>query len=283
MPPAGRCDRGRRPDPVRDGRGQRHARLVLRRRRVVRAEPAVEHGLELVAQGADLVDVGGRVHPPRRRSGRPSRRSCAGCSRWWPSSPRRARGSSVDTMRAEVAAAGRSQAGASWSTTSAAAWPTPRWPRSWPTPGCRTSSCTGARTAPTCSPGRRTTTWSRTLPELTGGWRTLCAARRQPRADRARPRVRVRQAAEHSWRLLAQLGRAAGAGLPGAGRRLAQVVPRPAGRAGGCPAPAGGRARRRDRGDHGHRRPAGAWGGAGAPRALQPRRGPRRGAMEAAR
>ena len=52
-----------RPD-ARHGRRQRHPRLVLRRRRLLRPGLAVAHGLELVADGADLVDVGGESTRP---------------------------------------------------------------------------------------------------------------------------------------------------------------------------------------------------------------------------
>ena len=44
------------------------------------ADAAIAHGLELAAQGADIVDVGGELTRPAR-SGSPPRRSCAGCGR----------------------------------------------------------------------------------------------------------------------------------------------------------------------------------------------------------
>ena len=49
---------------------------------------AVAHGLRLVAEGADLVDVGRRVDPPGRAAGWTSRRNCAGSARSSPSWPR---------------------------------------------------------------------------------------------------------------------------------------------------------------------------------------------------
>ena len=48
----------------RHGRGQRHSRLVLRRGKWLDADTAVQHGLDLVAEGADLVDVGGESTRP---------------------------------------------------------------------------------------------------------------------------------------------------------------------------------------------------------------------------
>ncbi len=68
-------------------------------------DAAIAHGLDLLAQGADLLDVGGESTRPGP-AGCPSRRSCGGCCRWSPSSPPRERVVSVDTTRAEVAAAG---------------------------------------------------------------------------------------------------------------------------------------------------------------------------------
>ena len=94
--------------------------------RYVDAEAAIAHGRQLLADGADILDVGGE-------STRPGADPAAGRSR---SSPAWSRSSSalaadgavvsVDTMRAEVArgrARGRRHAS---STTSPAGWPTPR-------------------------------------------------------------------------------------------------------------------------------------------------------------
>ena len=38
----------------------------------------ITRGHEMIAEGADIVDVGRRVDPARGRTGRRSRRSCAG-------------------------------------------------------------------------------------------------------------------------------------------------------------------------------------------------------------
>ena len=121
---------------------------------------AVAHGLRLIEQGADLLDVGGESTRPGAE--RPTEQE--ELRRVLPVVAELSRlGArvSVDTMRAEVAAQAL-QAGASVVNDVSGGLADPGWPRSWPTPGCRTSPCTGAPTAPTCSPGRRTTTWSRT-------------------------------------------------------------------------------------------------------------------------
>ena len=44
-------------------------------------EAAVAHGLAMVAEGADVVDVGGESTRPGRRAGRPIAEECAGWSR----------------------------------------------------------------------------------------------------------------------------------------------------------------------------------------------------------
>ena len=46
--------------------------------RYLDAAAAIAHGLSLVAEGADILDVGGRVDPPGRSLGRPRTRSSAG-------------------------------------------------------------------------------------------------------------------------------------------------------------------------------------------------------------
>ena len=68
---------------ARHGRRQRHPRLVLRRRPVVRRPgAAVAHGLELLAQGADLLDVGGESTRPGARARAGRRRAAPACCRW---------------------------------------------------------------------------------------------------------------------------------------------------------------------------------------------------------
>ena len=97
---------------------------------------AVEHGRRLVAQGADLVDVGGEsTRPGAVRPGWP--RSSTGCCRWSAALVGEGVLVSVDTMRAEVAAAAVESGAvlvndvsggladeAMLSTVAASAWPT---------------------------------------------------------------------------------------------------------------------------------------------------------------
>ena len=60
-----RTDGGRSVAPAGHGRPERHARLVLRRRRSSTADAAVAHGPRaMIAEGADVVDVGGESTRP---------------------------------------------------------------------------------------------------------------------------------------------------------------------------------------------------------------------------
>ena len=163
-----------------DGRRQRHARLLLRRRRHATTEAAVAHGLRLHADGADLVDVGGESTRP--------------------GATRPLVAEELDRVVPVIARAGRARASRSRSTRCATRWPRRRstparcWsttsPAGWPTPGCcgwspsavrRTSRCTGAPTPARCSATRTTTTWSpRSRAELRGAARRR---RRRPGVD----------------------------------------------------------------------------------------------------
>ena len=58
------ADRGALPAPVRDGRRQRHARLVLGRRRPPRPDAAVAAARRMLDEGAAIVDVGGESTRP---------------------------------------------------------------------------------------------------------------------------------------------------------------------------------------------------------------------------
>ena len=59
------------PRPAADhGRAERHARQLLRRRRCTSRLPAaLARARALAAAGADILDIGGEVDPPRRRAG----------------------------------------------------------------------------------------------------------------------------------------------------------------------------------------------------------------------
>ena len=192
------------------GRAQRHPGLVLRRRAATSTpSAAVAHGLEMARQGADVVDVGGRVEPTRGRAGVRARGAApggaggrgalarmSGCrstpsSGPWPRRPWRP--------------------GPRWSTTSrrrCGRWrPEPGWD-GWPCT-CR------ARRAP-CRTTPATTTWSpRCTPSCATGPRgargrggrgvggprhRLRQDRRpQPGAAAPPPRARGRRAARCWW------------------------------------------------------------------------------------
>ena len=135
-----------------------------------------------------------RVDPARRPAGRASTRSCAGSARRDASWP----GGRAGQRRHHAAVGGR-------------AGPRRRGPAGqrrqrrpgrpghaagWsPRPGARTSSCTGAATATTWTPGRSTTTSSPTSrDELARRVDAVVAAGRRPEPDHPRSRPRLRQA-----------------------------------------------------------------------------------------
>ncbi len=178
-------------------------------------EAAVAHGRELVAQGADLLDVGGEStrpgaraaehrggaapRPPRRRGAERRWRRCRStrCAPRWP--PRR-------WMPVPPS-----------STTSAAAWPTPRWPPWSPSGRCRSSRCTGAGTAATCRAGRSyDDVVADVVRELTERVEALVAAGVRAGCRRARPRLRVRQARRAQLGAAPPARRGRGARPPGA-------------------------------------------------------------------
>ena len=224
---------------------------------------AVAHGLELLAAGRRPARRRWRVHPARRRAPDRGGGAAPGAARRGRALAGRGRAVSVDTMRAEVAAQalrGRGQRGQRRQRR-------PGRPRRWP----RVVADSGAPYVAMHWRGHSTDMQSRAsyddvvagrVPRAGRAGRRTWGRGRAPRAARARPRVRVRQAGRAQLaRCCAHLDRVQALGLPGARRHLAQVVPRPAGRAGRRPAAAAGRARRRDGGDHG---PSPRWPGPGA-------------------
>ena len=204
-------------------------------------EAAIAHGRQLVARR--------RRHPRRRRGVHPAgRHPTAGRRGARPGAPgdRGARGRRRGGLGRHHARRGR-RAGASRpargsSTTSPAGWPT-RGCSTWsPAARRRTSPCTGGRTPTGCATSRRTT------PGRRRGQRGPRRARRAGRRDPGRghrpervvldPGLGFAKRPEHNWALLRGLDELHGLGLPAAGRREPQVVPRPAaGRADGAPRP----------------------------------------------
>ena len=238
------------------------------------ADAAVAHGLALVAEGADLVDVGGESTRPGAAAGRRGRGAAPGRC---PSSVALAAAGvavSIDTMRARVAAAGPRGRRRRGQRRQRRAGRRRTWRGSSPGPPRRTSPCTGAGTAPGWPRSRTTTTWSPT-------WPPSCAPRLDALAaagvdvDRVvlDPGLGFAKDAGHNWALLAGLDELAGLGRPllvGASRKgfLGALLAD----ADGEPRPVGG-PRRRDRRRLGRRRrPRRRVGGAGARGAADRRR-----------
>ena len=122
------------------------------------------------------------------------------------------------------------------------------WPRSCATPAARGSSCTGAGTADRMAElARYDDVVADVRAELLQRVDAAAAAGRRPRPAGARPRPRLRQDRRPQLGAAGAPGRPRRARAAGAGRGLAQVVPRQR-----CsPAPTGRRARRRrPRGRH---------------------------------
>ena len=202
-------------------------------------DAAIAHGLELAAQGADIVDVGGESTRPGAQRVTDARRNCAGSARWSPRSPRAGVPVSMDTMRAEVAEPAL-EAGARLVNDVSGGLADPEMPRLVAEAGVpyvvmhwRGHSTDMEDRAVVRRRGR-----GRCATNCAAGSRRCAPAGVDPAHDRARPGLGFAKLAEHNWALLAHLRRspasaAAGAGLPGAGRRVPQAVPRPAaGRAG---------------------------------------------------
>ena len=178
------------------------------------ADAAIAHGLELVAEGADILDVGGestrpgaaRVEPDEElRRVVPVVRELAGARH--PGQRRHhARGHrrSPPSRRAPRS-----------STTSRPGSPTPRWRRSWPRRACTTWRCTGAGTP---------TAWTRS--PSTATWRPRCATSSRPASTRSSPRASATERiildpglgfakrGAQNWELLGRLDVLAELGLP---------------------------------------------------------------------
>ena len=185
-------------------------------------DAAIAHGRRCVAEGADLVDVGGESTRPGAE--RPSaRRSCVASCRSSRRSPTRASVVSVDTMRAEVAAAGPRRRRGARQRRERRPGRSRHGPAGRRAAAVPTSPCTGAATAPRCRALARSTTTS------------------SPRCARARPAASALVAggvdadrivldpgfgfakhAPHNWALLAPPRRARRPRPAGARRGVAQ-------------------------------------------------------------
>ena len=230
---------GRRP-ARRHGRRQRHPRLVLRRRRVVRA------GRRRSRTGCALLDAGRRpgrrrrrVHPTRRRAADRRRRSCAGCSRSWPRSGRGGRAWSPSTRCAPRSPPRRLEAGAGMVNDVSGGLADPGDGR-----GRRRRRGAVRRHAlaraqhPHAVPGGLRRRRRRRVPRaVRAGWRPWCARGDRRRADRARPRLRLRQAGRAQLAPAAGLDRLHGARPPGAGGTSRKRSSAGSACRTGCPAP----------------------------------------------
>ena len=114
----------------------------------------------------------------------------------------------------------------------AAAWPTRTWPRVVADAGVPVGAHALARAQPRdARAGRATTTWSPTCaPSWPRGSTTRSPAGVAADQLVLDPGLGSPRRAEHNWALLRRPARAARPRPPGAGRRLPQVVPRPAAR-----------------------------------------------------
>ena len=206
-------------------------------------DAAIEHGLRLVAEGADILDIGGESSRPGAEPvplDEELARVVPVVAAW----PARIDVPiSVDTTKAEVARQAPRGRGARSSTTSPPACGDPDMVgASSATPGPGSCSCTCRAPRRRCSRTRPTRTWSREVRDfLADRVRTLGRGRHPGRAHRHRPGDRLRQDARaQPGLLLANLDALSPTRPPGLARRLAQGVPRapdrPAGRPTALPA-----------------------------------------------
>ena len=194
---------------------------------------AVAHGVDLAEAGADLVDVGGESTRPGAQRVPAGGGAASGAAGHRRARSRRACPVSIDTMRADVAPRRRSSAGAASSTTSAGAWPTRRcYARGRDAVACPTSRCTGGGTSDRHGGARALR--RRRAPTSSASCRPAWTPRRPPGSIRAAivldPGLGFAKDADHNWPLLAHLDELVGARAAGAGRRLAQALPRRAAR-----------------------------------------------------
>ena len=189
---------------------------------------AIAHGLRLIEPGRRPARRGRGVDPARRRAAD----RAGGAAPGPPGGGRAARGwarGSRSTPCAPRWPPRRCEAGAAWSTTSAAAWPTPGWPRLVADSGVPyVAMHWRGHSARHAVPGVVRRRGPGRVPRADPAGGGPVRPRRPPRADRARPRVRVRQAGRAQLAAAGPPRPGAGAGLPGARRHLPQVVPRPA-------------------------------------------------------
>ena len=164
------------------------------------------------------------------------------------------------------------------STTSAVAWPTPRWPGWWPAAGVPFVAMhwRGHSADMQSQAVYDDVVADVVVRALASGPARSSRPASSPSRIVLDPGFGFAKLTAHNWSLLRGLERAARARPPGPRRHLAQDLPRPGGgRRRRRPAATAG-PRRGDRRDVDARGPTGGVGRAGAPRALDPRRDARR-------
>ena len=220
--------------PADHGRPQRHARLVLRRRGVVRLRRARSSTARELrrARAPTILDVGGestrpgaepvRVDEELRRVVPVVAGACAARARRSASTPRRPR------WRAAAL-----DAGATYVNDVTAFRQEPELAGSSPSAAATAASCTCWASRARCRTTRATTTSSARSPRSSSSALAFAMPRASRGAHPGRPRDRLRQDVDAQPRAAAPPGRDRRARLPGGHRHLAQVVPRRAHRARG--------------------------------------------------
>ncbi len=221
---------------ARHGRGQRDARLVQRRRAVVRAGRRDRARPVAARAGCGPGRRGRGVHPARRRAGRAgrgARQGAAGDPRAWPGRVRW----SASTRRGPRWRPMRSRPGRAWSTTSPAGSPTRRCSAWWPTPGVVYVAMHWRGPSDVMDAlADYDDVVADVRDELAARLDAAVAAGVRAEQVVLDPGLGFAKPGSDNWPLLAHLDALRALGRPGAGRCVAQAVPR---------APAGGPGRSR--------------------------------------
>ena len=206
-------------------------------------DDAVRHALELAAEGADILDVGGESTRPGVRAGGRGRGAPAGRSRASSASRPHGRGVqlSIDTSKRDVAGAAL-DAGATYVNDVTAFRADPGWPASWPSAGVECCLMHMLGEPRTMQDDPRYDDVVSDVKAFLEERLAFAVAEGVPeeRVD-ARPGDRLRQDARAQPRAPAPPRRDRRPRAPDRGRDLAQVVPRadhrPRGRPSACRAP----------------------------------------------
>ena len=240
------------------------------------ADAAIAHGLELMAAGADLVDVGGESTRPGAQRIEAGRGSCGGSARSSPSWSGRASRYRVDTMRARVAGFAL-EAGAQLVNDVSGGLADPDMPRLVAAAGVSyvVVHWRGHSRQMYAPRGLRRRGPARSATSCPSGWTRYWPPGSTPAGSVIDPGLGFGKRPEHNWPLLTHLGELAAldaAHLPGPGRRVPQALPRQRAGRSGRHAPAVRGVRRGHRGHHRPGRRGGRLVRAGAPGPAERRR-----------